>query len=122
MTHLTGTVAVVTGAGRGIGREIALHQARAGAKVAILARTPHGIGQAGSTIARSGSNDAAVQIRPGPRRCPGPGVPGRGAGHSRSRPDRPMHRRPTPPIGWPGCRPRIWRGQCRVQVAVPTGA
>ena len=29
-------VAVVTGAGRGIGREIALHQAQGGAKVAVL--------------------------------------------------------------------------------------
>ncbi|MGF6229622.1 5,10-methylene-tetrahydrofolate dehydrogenase/methenyl tetrahydrofolate cyclohydrolase [Inquilinus ginsengisoli] len=39
MTSLNGTVSVVTGAGRGIGREIALHQARAGARVAVLART-----------------------------------------------------------------------------------
>jgi NAD(P)-dependent dehydrogenase (short-subunit alcohol dehydrogenase family) len=39
MTNLNRTVAVVTGAGRGIGREIALHQANAGAKVAVLART-----------------------------------------------------------------------------------
>jgi NAD(P)-dependent dehydrogenase (short-subunit alcohol dehydrogenase family) len=39
MAELKGTVAVVTGAGRGIGREIALHQAQGGAKVAVLART-----------------------------------------------------------------------------------
>jgi NAD(P)-dependent dehydrogenase (short-subunit alcohol dehydrogenase family) len=39
MTELNGTVAVVTGAGRGIGREIALYQAQGGAKVAVLART-----------------------------------------------------------------------------------
>ena len=37
MADLNGTVAVVTGAGRGIGREIALHQARSGAKVASFA-------------------------------------------------------------------------------------
>ena len=36
MTELNGTVAVVTGAGCGIGREIALHQAQGGAKVALL--------------------------------------------------------------------------------------
>ena len=39
MSELNGTVAVVTGAGRGIGREIALHQAQGGAKVGVLART-----------------------------------------------------------------------------------
>ncbi len=39
MASLENTVAVVTGAGRGIGREIALHQAAAGARVGLLART-----------------------------------------------------------------------------------
>jgi NAD(P)-dependent dehydrogenase (short-subunit alcohol dehydrogenase family) len=37
--RLAGTVALVTGAGRGIGREIALMQAREGATVALLSRT-----------------------------------------------------------------------------------
>ena len=36
---LAGQVAIVTGAGRGIGREIALAQASAGAKMALVART-----------------------------------------------------------------------------------
>jgi NAD(P)-dependent dehydrogenase (short-subunit alcohol dehydrogenase family) len=35
MTELNGTVAVVTGAGRGIGREVALRQAQRSARVAV---------------------------------------------------------------------------------------
>jgi len=62
MTRLNGTVTVVTGAGRGIGREIALHQARAGAKVAILARTPHEIEQTRSMIAGEGGQAVALSI------------------------------------------------------------
>src|SRR5215469_14706781 len=54
MTDLKGTVAVVTGAGRGIGREIALHQARNGAKVAVLARTASEIDETASLITKEG--------------------------------------------------------------------
>ncbi|MBV8482554.1 MAG: SDR family NAD(P)-dependent oxidoreductase [Verrucomicrobia bacterium] len=54
MTDLKRTVAVVTGAGRGIGREIALHQARSGAKVAALARTATEIDETASLIAKEG--------------------------------------------------------------------
>ena len=56
------TVAVVTGAGRGIGREIALHQARAGARVAILARTPHEIEQTRDMIAGEGGTALALPV------------------------------------------------------------
>ena len=59
-TDLNGTVAVVTGAGRGIGREIALHQARNGAKVAVLARTAHEIDETVSLI--TGEGGAAIAI------------------------------------------------------------
>ncbi|MBV8451239.1 MAG: SDR family NAD(P)-dependent oxidoreductase [Deltaproteobacteria bacterium] len=61
MTDLKSTVAVVTGAGRGIGREIALHQARNGAKVAALARTATEIDETVSLIAREGG--VAVSFR-----------------------------------------------------------
>ena len=54
MAELNGTVAVVTGAGRGIGREIALHQARSGAKVALLARTAGEIDETASLIGGEG--------------------------------------------------------------------
>jgi NAD(P)-dependent dehydrogenase (short-subunit alcohol dehydrogenase family) len=51
---LNNTVAVVTGAGRGIGREIALHQARNGAKVAVLARTASDLDETVSLIGKEG--------------------------------------------------------------------
>jgi NAD(P)-dependent dehydrogenase (short-subunit alcohol dehydrogenase family) len=60
MTELNGTVAVVTGAGRGIGREIALHQAQAGAKVGILAGTAREIDETASLI--TGAGGAAIAI------------------------------------------------------------
>ncbi|MDR3377691.1 MAG: 3-oxoacyl-[acyl-carrier-protein] reductase [Verrucomicrobiae bacterium] len=40
MSELTSQIAVVTGAGRGIGRAIALKFAQAGADVAVISRTP----------------------------------------------------------------------------------
>lgn len=62
MTKLEGTVAIVTGAGRGIGREIALHQARAGAKVAVLARTAREIEETAALITTEGGKAMAVPV------------------------------------------------------------
>ncbi|MGL4963197.1 MAG: SDR family NAD(P)-dependent oxidoreductase [Inquilinus sp.] len=62
MTVLNGMVSVVTGAGRGIGREIALHQARAGARVAVLARTAREIEETRSMIAGEGGTAIALPL------------------------------------------------------------
>ncbi|TCR98621.1 SDR family NAD(P)-dependent oxidoreductase [Rhizobium sp. BK418] len=60
MGRLSNTVAVVTGGGRGIGREIALQQAREGAKVAVLARTATEIEETVSLIDGEGGQAIAV--------------------------------------------------------------
>ena len=62
MTDLTGKVAVVTGAGRGIGREIALHLARAGAKVAVLSRTSSEIAETAAMIEKEGGAALAAPV------------------------------------------------------------
>ncbi len=51
---LAGQVAIVTGAGRGIGREIALAQAREGARVALVARNPAQLDEVAAAIAAEG--------------------------------------------------------------------
>ena len=53
---------MVTGGGRGIGREIALHQAQGGAKVAVLARTAREIDETASLIADAGGAAIAVPV------------------------------------------------------------
>jgi NAD(P)-dependent dehydrogenase (short-subunit alcohol dehydrogenase family) len=62
MNELNGTVAVITGAGRGIGREIALHQAQGGAKVAVLARTAREIDETASLITGVGGVAIAIPV------------------------------------------------------------
>lgn len=59
---LADQVSVVTGAGRGIGREIALTHAREGAKVALLARTATEIDAAASEIIAAGGTARAYAV------------------------------------------------------------
>jgi NAD(P)-dependent dehydrogenase (short-subunit alcohol dehydrogenase family) len=62
MRSLNDVVSVVTGAGRGIGREIALHLARAGASVAVVARTRAEIDETAALIDAQGGRALAVAV------------------------------------------------------------
>lgn len=59
---LANEVSVVTGAGRGIGREIALTHAREGARVALLARTTSEIDKVAAEIAAAGGAARAYVV------------------------------------------------------------
>ncbi len=57
---LRGAVALVTGAGRGIGRELALALAHAGAKVAVLDRDGQGAAATAASITQAGAQALAI--------------------------------------------------------------
>jgi NAD(P)-dependent dehydrogenase (short-subunit alcohol dehydrogenase family) len=57
---LTGQVALVTGGGRGLGRAFALALARAGARVAVTARTAEDVAETVEMIERAGGGALAV--------------------------------------------------------------
>jgi NAD(P)-dependent dehydrogenase (short-subunit alcohol dehydrogenase family) len=58
--RVDGAVAIVTGGGRGIGREVALALAAAGARVAVAARTRSEVDETAAAIARTGGTALAV--------------------------------------------------------------
>ena len=60
MEGLEGLVAVVTGAGRGAGRAIALELARAGTSVALVARTESELQDTGSEVEKLGARALVV--------------------------------------------------------------
>ena len=57
-----GRVAVVTGAGRGIGRVISARLADAGATVCLIARTAHEVKEAANAINRAGGSATAMAL------------------------------------------------------------
>jgi NAD(P)-dependent dehydrogenase (short-subunit alcohol dehydrogenase family) len=60
MFSLQNRIALVTGAGRGIGRAIAIAFAKAGAKVAVAARTTAELGEVVATIEKAGGQALAI--------------------------------------------------------------
>jgi NAD(P)-dependent dehydrogenase (short-subunit alcohol dehydrogenase family) len=60
MGELDGKVAVVTGAGRGLGQRAAMRLARLGAQVALVARSPEQVETTATLIRRDGGRSLAV--------------------------------------------------------------
>jgi NAD(P)-dependent dehydrogenase (short-subunit alcohol dehydrogenase family) len=60
-TALKGKVAIVTGAGRGLGRSMALALSRAGSNVVVVARTQSEIDRTADEIISSGGRSLAIQ-------------------------------------------------------------
>src|SRR5579863_4354610 len=57
---LKGKVALITGAGRGIGRSTAIAMGISGAQVGIVSRTPEELGEVVASVERAGSHGLAI--------------------------------------------------------------
>ena len=62
MKRLNGKVAIVTGAGRGLGRTFCVDLAREGAKVLATDKDPEGLGETVAQVREAGSEGASLQI------------------------------------------------------------
>ena len=60
LVDLTGQVALVTGGGRGLGRAFAIALAKAGARVAVTARTAEPLAQTVAMVERAGGRALAI--------------------------------------------------------------
>src|SRR6201996_2659166 len=63
-TDFSGKTALVTGAGRGIGRAIALGLGNAGARVVLLARTTAQLDETRALLHRQGVPEQRIQVGP----------------------------------------------------------
>jgi NAD(P)-dependent dehydrogenase (short-subunit alcohol dehydrogenase family) len=70
-TTLAGRTALVTGAGRGIGRAIAIELARRGARLALLARTAEQLGETAALVREQGDDAYVIPADLGEAEAPG---------------------------------------------------
>ena len=61
MNNLSGKVAIITGGGYGIGKEIALAYAKSGAQLALAARSPEPLKKTSAEVEKLGARAIAIE-------------------------------------------------------------